>query len=228
MNCAPPTVFAERALALTSYTKILDADHKHGWLALDPGGYGYQLVVALDHPGNDARLMFSGPGCWVPIRGREVWVLLLTSNLTVQADDNTQILIQLAQEPAPLQLMTPFAITTQGVVPASATAPTLSTHGNRIPAGRDYLTIHILDNASTPARIQGAETADIEVWFYDTATGLWSHHPNDDFDAEGRGAALGSHDVEVYHLPNNAGRVYLNNVAGDTLWASLIFTKGQR
>ncbi len=112
----------------------------------------------------------------------------------------------------------------EDIVPGVATNPTTSADGINIPSGYNYMTVHVHDNASA-TRIVGAETADIELWFHNPRTGIWTHNPADDFDAVGRGSADGTHDCEVFHIPNSFNRVYFNKSSGNTLWIDVLFSK---
>lgn len=227
--------------------RILSAPHPYRYIALDPA-FGGLLLVSLDGPvvttQSQVERFTLHPGSWAPISGRSVFARVMVPNGQLQADylgrqfdsyyHTRDVICWLTEEPSPPPLRSVWLPSAyeETLVPGTD-VPTLEDDGVALEPGCNYVTINIIDN-SAGQPIQAAETADIEVWWWDQSSGTWAHNHNDDFDTDGRGAATGpshatpNHTVEVYHVPNNFGRIYLRRTSGDTLWGALTFSRDNR
>lgn len=219
----------------SSSALLVSAPHPYRWMTLDPGGFsGWPRPgfanVSLDGPVGGATDVFNlHPGSWAPIAGRTVYARVLADFGTFPASLSDAVGFWLTEEPTPPPLVIGgvAAVSDLDQVPLAATDPSTSAHGVRLRAGYNYVTVHVHDNGA--ARIQGAETDDIEVWWYDAQNALWCHSTADDLSAAGRGAATASHDFEVYHVPHNMQRVALvNRTGGNTLWVDIIQSRDNR
>lgn len=209
---------------------LIGAPHRYEWLTLDPGSEHY-LVVYTSGPSFSPESVTVHPGGHLPISGRSLWVVPVSFSGGVEADSESVFTVWLSTNPAtPPALQKSLAGVNQTqdgqypqvrfAVPGTA-EPTLTTEGIPIPSGFDRLTIHFRDNLGDQV-IQGAETGEYELWWYDT---LWGHNQDDDPDAAGRGSVLRANDLYVYDLGNNFRRVYLRKISGDGFWADFTFSR---
>jgi len=210
---------------------ILTAPHPYRWMGLSPDA-GLMLWVAFGGPPDAGRDMFVlNPGAWLPIAGQEVYIATDLTTYRFQASDRRMLHLCFTGEPVAPSSMVPQGpsvsvggMVSRNNVPLAATVPTLGTQGVPIPPGVDHVLVHVHDNASG-VPIVGAETADLDVYWWNEENDIWAHHPDDDFDAAGRGAAVRSHDAEIYSIPGGFSRIVLNNTAGNTLWYDCTFFK---
>lgn len=230
--------------------KIVEAPHPYRYLGLSPSAGGV-LFVIFGSSANGSGVATANerielhPGSWVPIAGRSVVGLFFSRNmgagvlysedLSTSLRDTVDLILTEEVSPPPMRGGA-WPVRASGILALAApavAAPTqaggigpVATEGILIPRGYNRMTVQFQDDSSN-TRIQGVETADIEVWFFNWSggAGLWCHNPADDFDAGGRGSADASHDTEVYELNHQFTRVYLRPVSGNTFWAAVGFTR---
>jgi hypothetical protein len=80
-----------------------------------------------------------------------------------------------------------------------------------IPQGSSRVTVQFIDNATTLAPIQGAESEAMEI-YWRFSNGVWAKRPGDDFDGSGVGNATAQNSFNTYTPP--AGAVAVCPVAG--------------
>lgn len=202
---------------------LISGQHSYRWLALDPASVAYAYVT-LDAPltAGTVEAALIMPGSWVPVAGRDVYVYPVSPNGTITVTGRTGDLVFWAtseQVPPPLVVNGSVGSTVTGAVSDNAVNDDDDTAGIWIPPLANHVTVHIVGTGGSAQLV--AEAVSIEVFWYD---GVWAHHPDDDFDAAGRGVPTTAHDVEAYEIPHNFTRMALVRT-GDPVDYIIRFTR---
>lgn len=97
----------------------------------------------------------------------------------------------------------------------SDSSPSSASDGNALSQNVKKAIVQIV-TTSGPARL--GVTVTCELWWYNSATGLWCHNPRDDFDSAGLTDADATHDVEVFEIPRGFTRVFVKRTNSATGW----------